>query len=224
MELRRLQREALSRGQSLGREAQRREISLMYHAARSESEYAELFGRMAEFEAEFGTDAYLHNDRSRAYGELGRMEEAIREAKMAYDLAPNDEVLAGNLGVSLVDAGRHEDAIGYLRAASHQFPYVYPALIRALQATGRSREVESTARAGLLLARKRTAQSPDEQSHWGVVARMATLLGLHKERDEALAHLHRLGLDEKLDGDSRDQIASEDSGFFYSTEDTDDEE
>lgn len=205
------------RGQEIDEAAQNLEIRRMNRAAEDDRDCERVLRRIEEYAEEFGLDALLLNFKAMTYGQLGDNERAIQALRQALEAEPDDDIYAGNLGSYLKAAGRTREAIPYLQRAAAHHAYVYPDLVNALMAVGREEEALNTARVGLRIARAESAKHLGDPGPWYVISRMAGVLGIAAEQAEARVHLRRLELNERLGGDSNAQIASEDSGFFVTS-------
>jgi len=103
----------------------------------------------------FPKDARAHAQRARALAEAGRTSDAIREARQATGLAPNNHAPLLFLGQIQYDAGRYEEARKAFAAASRLDPenkLVQGYLGLALLAMGKIRDGGELVRAHLLYA------------------------------------------------------------------------
>jgi len=216
-DFRRQMRQKHDLGRHATAEERKYEISLLSMAATQPEEYEELEASISEFVEQHGLSAELCNDLARMCASQGRLEDAIRWGRTAVEKAPDNLTLLGNLGMYLVESHQYREALPYLRQAAARTSYVYGRLLDALAALGLTDEMVATAEEGVEIARREAMRDPRSKSSWYTVERLSRILGRHDEARAARRRLQRLLLDERLNGDSRNQIASEDSGFFYET-------
>ncbi len=97
---------------------------------------------------EFGA-APMHNTLGALLGTRGDMEGAAREFAAAIEVSPNDLSARYNLGLSLLELGRQDEAIEHLETAVELHPGYHEAslaLARAYFELGRLAEAETAAR------------------------------------------------------------------------------
>jgi AAA+ superfamily predicted ATPase len=150
----------------------------------------------------FGPSASLHNVRGLAYDDLGRRDEALADYKAGADLKPDDAILRGNYGVTLLEAERFEEADATIRQALKLNPnlaYLHQSLAQLARRNGSEQEARRELEEAEKLHLAAAERQPLNPEMWGRLAFVRSMLNDNvgameaaRRRDEA-EQMARLG-------------------------------
>jgi molecular chaperone DnaK len=160
-------------------------------------------------------DAAGHNIRGLIFSDRGDTAGAEQAFRAAADLAPTEAFYQGNLGGTLAERGRHDEAVATLRLAASlnaHLPYVHMELGDVYRRKGDEPSALREYKRALEILNKTMEEQPFDLWAWRRLARLHQAMGQYQQADEARKVVAKLEASALYQGDPSAVVAGRDWG------------
>lgn len=158
-------------------------------------------------------DAAGHNIRGLIFSDRGDAAAAEQAFRSAADLAPTEAFYQGNLGGTLSERGRHDEALAILRLAASlnpHLPYVHMELGDVYRRRGDEPSAAREYERALEILNKAMEDQPFDVWAWRRLARLHQSMGQYQQADEARKVVAKLEAGALYEGDPSAVVAGRD--------------
>jgi molecular chaperone DnaK len=163
--------------------------------------------------AEAPGDAAGHNIRGLIFSDRGDTAAAEQAFRSAADLAPTEAFYQGNLGGTLAERGRHDEALATLRLAATlnpHLPYVHMELGDVYRRKGDEASAVREYERALAILNRSMEDQPFDVWSWRRLARLHQSMGQYRQADEARKVVAKLEAGALYEGDPSAVVAGRD--------------